>query len=335
MIPVQHTINTPYVIGQVHCYTAELGGELVLFDTGPATLEAQQYLQKNIDLRRLKHVVITHCHIDHYGQAAWLGRNSDAVIYLPEKDCLKINGHAGRMEQMFQLLIELGFGREYLSQLRKIFDSGAIFPPFPEDYLTTETDLPDYLGIEVVGCPGHSQSDLVFTGDDWAITGDTLLRGVFQSPVLDLDMEVGGRFNNYKAYCRTLQKLASLRSRTVLPGHRQSIKSVDTTLLFYISKMLSRASQLHPYRGEENLFLIIENLFGERAPDVFHIYLKFSELLFLKDFLKEPGLLRDSLETIGLFEEVSPLYYQAVGDEVISSTMQSLSSREKQINDRI
>ena len=76
MKPFQHTINTPYIAGPVHCYTAELGGDLVLFDTGPPTAEAEQYLRDNIDLRRLKHVIITHCHIDHYGQAAWLEKNS-------------------------------------------------------------------------------------------------------------------------------------------------------------------------------------------------------------------------------------------------------------------
>jgi len=334
MIPVQHTINTPYVVGPVHCYTAEPDGELVLFDTGPPTPEARRFLQENIDLRRLKHIVITHCHIDHYGQLAWLERNSDAVIYLPEKDCLKINDHAVRMEQMYRLLVELGFAQEYLDQLREIFTSGAIFPPFPENYLPAETELPDHLGIEIIGCPGHSQSDLVFVGKDWAVTGDTLLRGVFQSPVLDVDLESGTRFENYKAYCRTLRKLASLRSKKVLPGHRQTIKSVDATLLFYVSKMLSRVTHMLPYRGEENLFLIIENLFAGRMPDVFHIYLKISELLFMKDFLKQPELLRDSLESIGLFKEVSSSYHKAVGGG-FPVAAPVVSAQEKPANDRL
>ena len=59
------------------------------------------------------------------------------------------------------------------------------FPPFPENYLVAEHDLPERLGIEVLACPGHSQSDLVYAGADWAVTGDTLLKGIFQSPLLD------------------------------------------------------------------------------------------------------------------------------------------------------
>ena len=42
---IQHTINTPYMVGPVHCYAAELAGELVLFDTGPPTAAAQGFLR--------------------------------------------------------------------------------------------------------------------------------------------------------------------------------------------------------------------------------------------------------------------------------------------------
>ncbi len=315
MIPFQHTINTPYIAGPVHCYTAKLGGDLVLFDTGPPTFEAEQFLRKNLDLKRLKHVFITHCHIDHYGQAAWLENNSDAIIYLPHRDCLKINNHQERMDQMYHLLVELGFGEDYLNQLRKIFESGSLFPPFPERYLAAEMNLPDHLGIEVIDCPGHSQSDLVYAGKDWAVTGDTLLRGVFQCPVLDVDFEAGGRFENYKVYCATLRKLVALRSKVILPGHRRCIKSIDSALLFYISKMLHRVRQLHLYREEKDLFLIVGKLLGGRMNDVLRIYMKVSEVFFMKDFLHQPELLRDSLEAIGLFKEVSTLYREAIGDE--------------------
>jgi len=314
MIPLQHTINTPYIAGPVHCYTAELGGDQVLFDTGPPTVKAEQFFRENIDLGRLKHVIITHCHIDHYGQAAWIEKNSDATIYLPYRDCLKIDNYQKRMGEMYSLLVELGFGEDYLNQLREIFESGVLFPPFPERYLVAEKDLPHHLGIKIVNCPGHSQSDLVYVGKNWAVTGDTLLRGVFQCPVLDVDLEEGGRFKNYRAYCATLRKLVTLRSREILPGHRRSVRSIDSVLLFYISKMFLRVRQLHPYRDEENLFQVGEKPLGGNLSDVLRIYLKVSEIFFMKDFLQQPELLRDSLEAIGLFEEISTLYKKAIGE---------------------
>jgi 2,4-dienoyl-CoA reductase (NADPH2) len=243
----QHTISTPYMVGPVHCYTGRLADELVLFDTGPPTPEARQYLRDHIDLDNLKHIFVTHCHIDHYGQAHWLEQNCDAALYLPYRDCLKISQHDRRMREMYRLLSDLGFDEVYLDGLRQIFDSGALFPPNPKRFLVAENDLPERFGIEVLGCPGHSQSDLVYVGENWAVTGDTLLRGVFQSPILDVDLKAGGRFKNYEAYCATLVKLAGLQGKTVLSAHRKNVENINATLLFYISKLLARAEQLHPY----------------------------------------------------------------------------------------
>lgn len=309
----QHTISTPYIVGPVHCYSGLLAGELVLFDTGPPTAEAERYLRDHIDLARLRHVFISHCHLDHYGQSLWLEQNSDAIIYLPYRDCLKNTHHLQRIEGMCQLLASLDFNPKLLGELRRIFDSGQLFPPFPKKYRVAETDIPAHLGISVRTCPGHSQSDLVYVGEDWAVTGDTLLRGVFQSPLLDVDLESGARFNNYEAYCASLVKLAGLRNHHILPGHRRSIDSIDATLLFYISKLLLRVEQLRPQRDEKNIMVLIEKLLGEPITDAFHLYLKTSEVVFMQDLLERPEILRRALEEIKLFDQVEELYHAATG----------------------
>ncbi len=309
----QHTINTPYMVGPVHCYSGVLAGELVLFDTGPPTPEAERYILDHLDLANLRHVIVTHCHIDHYGQAAWFEENSDAIVYLPYRDCLKIANHDKRIEGMYQLLASLDFNQKSLGELRRIFESGMLFPPFPKKYRVAETDLPERLGLKVLNCPGHSQSDLVYVGEDWAVTGDTLLRGIFQSPLLDIDLESGERFNNYHVYCSTLVKLAGLRNRRILPGHRQSIAGIDATLLFYISKLLLRVEQLRPHKDEKNLMVMIEKLLGGEVQDAFHLYLKASEVVFMKDLLAEPEMLRQALKEIDLFGQVEELYHRATG----------------------
>lgn len=308
----QHTINTPYMVGPVHCYSGNLAGDLVLFDTGPPTAAAKEYLTENLDLKRLKYVLISHCHIDHYGQASWLEKEYGATIFLPYRDALKLQKHIYRMKQMYELLLGLGFGEKYLSKLREIFESGSLFPPAPQDYRVVEDELPEELGIEVLQCPGHSQSDVVYTSENWAVTGDTLLRGVFQSPLLDVDLETGDRFSNYRAYCDTLKKLAALEGRTILPGHRKNIGSIPEVLGFYVSKLLLRARQVRPFRNEENLELLLQKVLGGREQEIFNMYLKGSEIMFMKDFLVQPDLLKNALISINLFDSVKDLYSEAI-----------------------
>jgi len=312
MIPTQYTVDTPYMVGPVHFYTIERGGELVLFDTGPPTETGKLVLQTHVDLRRLKYIIITHCHIDHYGQVSWLEKNSDASVYLPYRDILKIEHHDERLEQMYELLLSLGFGGDYLDSFRESFSRGGVFPPVPDTYLTAEHDIPETLDIGMLSCAGHSQSDLVYSGDSWAITGDTLLRGIYQSPLLDIDLEDGGRFNNYQAYCSTLYKLAQLRDKKILPGHRKTIDSVDATIQFYISKTLYRTLLLKPHIKDYSVAQVIDRVFGKEMADPFHVYLKASEIMFMIDLLENPEMLRTALQQIGLFDKVKDNFERVV-----------------------
>ena len=101
----------------VHVYTAEHDQGLILFDAGPATDEAGIWFRQNIDLSRLSHVFITHCHVDHYGGLQFLATNSDAKIYIPYRDFLRFSQKARRSDLMSQHLRQLGFSGETFDRL--------------------------------------------------------------------------------------------------------------------------------------------------------------------------------------------------------------------------
>jgi len=305
----QHTVQTPYVVGEAHFYSTELSSGLVLFDTGPPTPEGEACLLASIDLKRLKYIFITHCHVDHYGLANFILQQSDAEVFIPRVDAIKFNRHTERMERMGGLLNGYGFGGNFTGQLRESFQRNKIFPAIPERYrIIEESDELSGMGISWLACPGHTQGDLVYLIGEYAVSGDILLRNIFQAPLLDIDLETfEGRFRNYDAYCATLIKLAQLRGRQIMPGHRQYVESVDGAIFFYVITLLERAVQLLPLKGRA-VNEIIDRLFKGRQEDPFFVYLKISEVVFMLDFLENPALLKASLEQIGLFDEVKGLY---------------------------
>nr|MDA3901985.1 MBL fold metallo-hydrolase [Desulfuromusa sp.] len=276
------------------------------------TEEARLYLQENLDLKRLKHVIITHCHIDHYGLANWLGQETDATIYLPFRDHLKIVRHAERLELMYDLLLQIGFEPAFLERFRVSMDDGTVFPPLPKKFQIIEESLPEQLGLSALPCPGHSQSDMVLIGADWAITGDVMLQGIFQTPLFDVDLLTGERFRNYAAYCGSLAKLVTLSDKQILPGHRQTIDSVDSCLLFYVSKLLERAARIKKLPMNMTVAEIVTKLSRDDTNHPFVTYLKASEVVFLRDFLAEPELLRNVLIDIGLFPQVADKFSHTI-----------------------
>ncbi len=304
----KHTIPTPYMVGDVHVYSTEINGELVLFDTGPNTPEAMDYLQQNLDLARLKHVFVTHCHIDHYGLAWYLAEQTAATVYLPQMDAKKFQHRGVRLQGLQHLLLECGFNQTYVEEFQAVLTQNDVFPPIPAQFeIVEEAKALDSLGLSVMSCPGHSQSDLVFFNESWAITGDVLLRGIFQAPLLDLDLEsLSGRFRNYEAYCQTLRKLQRLRGLEILPSHRDYIDSLEASILFYTSKLVERALRVQAFPAHWSVAEVVDNLPG-KSSDPFVAYLKASEVLFMRDFLAQPDLLLDSLNHLGLRQELSPL----------------------------
>ena len=305
----QHTVQTPYMVGEVHFYHTECDGGLVLFDTGPPTPEGEACLREQVDLTRLKYLFITHCHVDHYGLANFVLQQSDAEVFIPRRDAIKLQRHSERIIRMGELLAGYGFGESFTAQLRESFTQHKVFPAAPERFRIVE-EAPELaaLGISFLPCPGHSQSDLVYLVDDAAITGDVLLKNIFQAPLLDIDLDsFSGRFKNYEAYCSSLLNLAQLSGRTIMPGHRYSVGSVEEAILFYAITLLERARRVQPHKKLAPNE-ILEQLFKGRLTDPFLVYLKVSEIVFILDFLENRALLKASLVQIGLFDTVAERY---------------------------
>lgn len=304
----QHTVHTPYMVGEVHFYSAEFDSGMALFDCGPPTDEGRRAIEAAVDLGRLKHLFLTHCHIDHYGLISMIERESGAAIWMPRADFNRLMRRAEHEAKTAEILSGLGFGGPFLQALSGYFERTTIMPGDLSRYRIVEDAGPEPLpGLGWIACPGHSQSDLAWNLGDEVVTGDILLRGIFQVPLLDLDLErFEGRFRNYEVWCESIGKMASFRGHRILPGHRLTAE-VDGALGEYVSTMLQRAAIVARFRGN-SLPDIIAGVFEGRLSDPFIVYLKVSEIVFMLDFLDDPGRLERALDSLGLMEAMEPLF---------------------------
>ena len=293
------TIPTPYPVGPVHVYYFVINGIRILFDAGPPTEDAIKTLQNHIDLSKLDYIFITHFHPDHYGAAHLIEKISPAQIVFSKYDLAIYELYDQRVSFFFDYLHQLEVPTQLTVALKKTFSVLKRAIPLPKSFQILEDSqkLIEELGISYLQCPGHSQSDIVYLLDEYAITGDTLLRDIFQTPLLDLDFtSMTSRYLNYENYCASILKLKSIAHRRILPAHNENIRSVDHQIRFYYQNILEKAQKLAPLLERKmSLFQIMITLFPHTESRPFIFYMKLSELLFLKDYLENPNLLKKIL----------------------------------------
>ena len=190
-----HTIPTPYPVGPVKAYEFDYKGSHLLFDTGPPTQDGMDYLNANVDLEHLDYLLITHFHPDHYGQIRYIADHSPAEIIVSKYDACIYQRFEERKKFISEFLLGTGAPLSLIDELKQTLGAFKLSIPFVESFRVLEEsqELLESLGIQYLSCPGHSQTDIIYLLDRYAVTGDTLLKNVFQTPLLGLDFFHAGR----------------------------------------------------------------------------------------------------------------------------------------------
>ncbi|MCB4204323.1 MBL fold metallo-hydrolase [Deferribacterales bacterium Es71-Z0220] len=303
----KHTVNTPYPVGPVHFYVKKYDDFDVLFDTGPFTEEANKYLKENVNLGKLKYTFVTHCHADHYGLIDFLSKNSDSKIILSRHDYLRFLRFDERKNGFLNIIKDFGFSSDEINIIENVLVRFKNEVPMPENITLLEEsmDILKNLEINYIPCPGHSQSDIVYLVDNCAITGDVVLRDIFQTPLLDVNIQdFKSRFLNYDEFCKTILKLKNIEERVFLPGHRDYIDSVDERILFYLNKLIERTGFIMEELKNEGVYPVLKKLTGSIYESPLKSYLKLSEIVFIDDFITNPEKIIKSLENIKIYNQL-------------------------------
>jgi glyoxylase-like metal-dependent hydrolase (beta-lactamase superfamily II) len=171
----------------------------------------------------VKAVAITHIHPDHYGLAGRLREVSGAWIGLHPADAALIPGRYQEMDALLEdnrlLLERMGCPREEAGLAEVSVHLRAFVNVARPDVLLGDGDRLDLPGwnVRVLWTPGHSPGHLCFVDTDRGLlfSGDHVLPKITSN----ISVHPQQRVDPLADYLRSLEKVAALDLREVLPAH--------------------------------------------------------------------------------------------------------------------
>lgn len=203
------TLALPCRLGSVNCYLLKTAQGYSLIDTGSSNQRAeleQALLKAGCQTGNLKLIILTHGDFDHTGNAADLRQKFNAPLAMHPADF--------DMLARGDMFASRSHGNPIFKALASaMFRFGKSNQITPDLQLTEESDLAIYgLDAKVISLPGHSRGSIgLLTPDDACFVGD-LLENTRQ-PALNSIMD------DRAAAQSSVEKLKSLKVRTIYPGH--------------------------------------------------------------------------------------------------------------------
>ncbi len=167
-MPHIHTLdlrfqNTPGIIA---AYLIETGKELALVETGPAStlpVLLEQIKARGFAPDAIKHVFVTHVHLDHAGAAGWWAQQGATVYVHPR----------GAQHLIAPEKLIASARRVYVDKFDSLW--GDMLPAPADKVVTLADGEPVKVGIMIITAldtPGHARHHLAYVCEGNCFTGD-------------------------------------------------------------------------------------------------------------------------------------------------------------------
>ncbi len=274
-----------------------------LIDTGIKTEASFEALEKGLEalgigFHHVERILITHGHIDHYGQAKKLSSLSGAPIYIHSKEYGRIRSILHSLGFLKSILLRNGVPKRLVEEAIHYIESAqTLADPLEDAFFLKDGDGVPFqsMTLKTIHCPGHSPGLICFHWPEKKIlfTGDHLLKEVTPNPILNVSEGTSPpRYPSLKEYLTSLKKIEGMDLSLLLPGHGETIHDSKGLIQKVFSHHQERMNLIVAIlsKGEKTPFEIATDLFPE-VP-AFEVFLGISEAVGHLEILREEGRVR-------------------------------------------
>lgn len=307
----------PFPPGHVNSYLV-LADEPVLIDAGMKTDLSWKEMEKGLarfDLKvsDIKHLLITHAHIDHFGQAAKIKEASGCKVYACEHEVPYFRKYMiddpKEDDPNWDFFREWGVPEERVQQsIKERRLNRIVIDPIDIDVELRDGEHLTLGGVEFRGVwvPGHAIGHMVFFVDAQRVmfSADHLLPDISPVPLLNFpDPTKRGKTRSLLEFFESVRKVENENIQVALPSHGAPILDHRELIASYRLHYQHRRLKVERFLKEEGPltpFQLAGKMFGEvRANRI--MYLTMSEAIGHLEILEAGGEVE--------FEKRDGLYY--------------------------
>lgn len=269
------TLTTGYATGDVNAWLLD-GDAPVLFDAGTGSDASMAELRDGLaaagrKIGDIRHLMLTHAHIDHCGAAGVIAAESGCGVRVYESEVDRVRDFRAvslvEIEKMLPAVETIGFsgpvGEKALKMLDSLSATATSCPvagPLPASLETSAGT------VTWEHRPGHSRADVVFLVGDTGLvlTGDHLLPHVATSPSLDYKdgLDYHRALGRYR---ESLMKSTIFAGSVGCPGHGPVFRDVGARAASVMRTheiRLERVRKILAKTGQTTVFQVTCALFG-------------------------------------------------------------------------
>ncbi|MDF2630831.1 MAG: hypothetical protein K0R39_4662 [Symbiobacteriaceae bacterium] len=304
---IQISLPTPWVaVGPVHVYVIK-EDPVTLIDTGVNTPESREALvdglkQHGLGVKDIRRVLLTHAHVDHMGQAAWVRDQSGAEVWLHPDEVGKAEAPDWWLEGRDLALTQAGVPLPVMQGMEEHWQrtkrlaiplNGGWLPIAPGQRFAFADRV-----LEAVHLPGHALGHTGFLdpASGLLVGGDHLLQGVTPNPIME-PLPPGhpagaphapGRALTLGLFLAALESVAGMPVTQVLPGHGTIIPEHGKVAENYRFRHERRLGRMWDrLRASATVYAVTREIYPH--VEEFNIFLAISEVLAHLDLLADRG----------------------------------------------